>query len=143
MDFDINEEKLAEKAPKLVNLGCDFYFKMSRKIVAGSMLKTYDNFTDEIEEPYKTFFKNMIRLNIKTKSSNLKNSIFRCLNEKVDVHFDFIKNFPEKFREQCINPNEINIFLEKKIIEDVELSKLYSNWNEVLSEKENRIIILR
>ena len=63
--FDIAEEKLVEKANKIIyELNYDFYFKMIKIPVPRIV---YNNFR-KIIEPYKTIFDKMIRL--KTRSAS-------------------------------------------------------------------------
>ena len=76
--MEIDEEKIVDKVKLLMEVGSDFYFKMNRRDVAGSDRVTYQNFTTNIEEPYKTIFENMIRLREKTKSANLCSSVILC-----------------------------------------------------------------
>lgn len=46
----------------MIELGYDFYFKMNRAEVTGSSYTVYNKFADDFDEPYKSLFKNMIRL---------------------------------------------------------------------------------
>ena len=98
--LEIDEERIIDKVKLLMEIGSDFYFKMNRRDVAGSKRVTYQNFTENVEEPYKTVLDNMIRLKEKTKSANLRSSVLNCEDNNAEKHCEFLKLVPEPFKEQ-------------------------------------------